>query len=220
MIENPLIIALRGRENFKLIKPIWFLPDSRPLRLQILSDWEETTQLARAQAFCEAPGEGFPPIKDETLKDHTEQAFLLWYALRDPDKVYPGTEEHVRIFESAGDLQKALSAEQLQWLSREYAAFRKASSPFKTAINAGQESYEKLLEQISKSVNDGLKIERYKLWFCVTQGILPTEARFKEMTFEQWALLMSVTPHQKLLEVFPEQAPEKIQPLVDAPVDG
>jgi hypothetical protein len=222
-MTDPITTALRGRDNFTLIKLPWAGKDGPSVRLQILSDWEEMIQITRAQAWCDDPGSGFPPIADEALRDHAENTFVLWYALRHPDKTFVNArqeDEFERLYEKVRDLQDGLSTEQVKWLFAEYMRFRKRCSPFATAAEAGSESLNELMAEVrAKFTEKALDLWRFKLWFCAKHGVLLTEQRFRDMTDDQWILMRSVTPNSQLIEVYPDVAGEEVFPLIAAPID-
>jgi len=218
--NDPVITALRGRLNFRNIRPPWLDKNAPSIRLEILSDWDEMIQISRAQAFCADPGEGFPAITDQALIDHNEQTYLLWYALRHPDLCYPDSDEHTRLYERIDQLQKALNHEQIAWLINEYNKFRMDCSPFRAALAGTEETYQKLLDKMREHFGKrNQAVGRYRLWWCVKHGILPTDPRWREMTADQWALLMLVTPMHMLAEALPDMAPDDLKALVAAPVD-
>jgi len=221
--SDPVMTALRGRDNFKLVKLPWADKDSPPVRLQVLSDYEELTQIARAQAWCQNPGVDTDdkPIGDDALIGHVENTWLLWYALRHPEEMYPGADEHKRLYATARDLQQALGTEQVNWLVNEYGKLKAASSPFSVAAGSGRAAFDKLLAEVREKFNEkSEKLLRFKLWWSARHGVLPTEDRFRQMTDDQWWLLFSVTPNSQLAEIFPEQFDDKTRAFLDAPVDG
>lgn len=214
--NDPVDVTLRGSDNFKLFKLPWLDENSSPtLRLEILSSYDEMMQISRAQNWCDEPGPGNDPIKDDDLRDHTEQSYLLWYALRDPERTVPNSNpvKYVKKYKTAQALQQDLKGEQIAWLLTEYTAFRKKCSPFRNADESpDKQEYEDLMEKIREQFARRTKaVIKFKLWYCAKHGILPTEERFRDMTHDQWALYMSVTPITTLAECFPDMASEDLQ---------
>ena len=212
---DPVEVTLRGKKNFTLLKLAW-RSDSEPfIRLEILSSMDEMMQISRAQNWCDEPGPGNDSIKDDDLRNHVEQCYLLWYALRDSKKTIPNKypEEYEKIYKTAQALQADLDGEHIDWLLAEYTTFRKKCSPFRTADDSpDQKAYDDLLLEIRKQFSERQKdVTRFKLWYCAKHGILPTEERFRDMTYDQFSLYMSVTPMSQLAECFPEMAPDDLK---------
>jgi len=220
--NDPVRTALRGRRNFKLIKLSWD-ENAAPVRLEILSDFDEMMQSTRAQAYCENPGEGYPAITDDALINHQVNAYILWYALRDPKKPIPDTnpEEFERIYDSALELQKHFDADQVEWIIAQYLDFRRSCSPFSTALKEGPEKFEKFLEDVRENYSKTSELAlEFSIKYAARHAMLPTEARFQMMTEDQWLLMMAHLPESERMTYFPNDLPDELRPLMTSWVDG